>query len=112
MRQRTVISLIFAACLVLLGVALSPATTGLLATTSAKAQTSMASTSYRISADVLAAGGGDRNSTSYEMNDTVGQPSAIGVSQSSSYRLYAGYWPTARWVYRIYLPIITKNCAL
>ncbi len=111
MRQRTVIFLIFAACFVLLGVALSPAAMGLFATTSAKAQVSMPSTSYYISTDVLSTGGKGKNSTSYEMNDTIGQPSAIGMSQSSSYRLYAGYWPTARWVYRIYLPIVIKSGA-
>ncbi len=79
-------------CCLVLGVAISHVATGLPATATAEVRLSMASTHYLITPDVLAAGGRDKNSTSYAMNDTIGQPSAIGLSQSPSFRLYAGYW--------------------
>ena len=42
--------------------------------------------------DVLSAGGGE-SSGDYGLLDTVGQPSAIGVSETTSADLDAGFWP-------------------
>ena len=53
----------------------------------------MSSASYDLPWDVLSGGGGEgRSSASYVLGDTVGQSSAIGLSQSTSYRLGSGYW--------------------
>ena len=42
---------------------------------------------------VLDTGGGNRNSTSYKIRDTIGQSSAIGKSESNNFKLYAGFQP-------------------
>ena len=46
---------------------------------------------YDIPADVLDGGGGEGNSASYRIVDSVGQ-SVIGDGQSVSYKEYIGYW--------------------
>ena len=50
----------------------------------------MVSTNYNLSWHVIGGGGGPMNSTNYRMAGTVGQ--VIGVSESTNYRLEAGYW--------------------
>jgi hypothetical protein len=50
------------------------------------------SASYKLPWDVLSGGGGDRSSSSYSLGDTIGQPSAIGLSESTNYRLGSGFW--------------------
>ena len=53
----------------------------------------MSSASYNLPWDVLSSGGiENRSSSSYIMGDTLGQPSAIGLSESDSYRLSGGFW--------------------
>ena len=52
----------------------------------------MSSASYNLPWTALSGGGGDRSSPSYVLGDTVGQSSAIGLSQSTNYRLGSGYW--------------------
>jgi hypothetical protein len=52
----------------------------------------MSSASYKLPWDVLSGGGGGRNSSSYSLGDTLGQPSAIGLSESTNYRLGSGFW--------------------
>jgi hypothetical protein len=52
----------------------------------------MSSASYNLPWTVLSGGGGDRSSSSYVLGDTVGQPSAIGPSESTNYRLGSGFW--------------------
>jgi hypothetical protein len=52
----------------------------------------MSSANYNLPWDVLSGGGGDRGSSSYALSDTVGQPSAIGLSQSTNYQLGGGFW--------------------
>lgn len=49
--------------------------------------------SSKIKTYVFDTGGGKRNSTSYKMRDTIGQSSAIGVSQSASFKLHTGFQP-------------------
>jgi len=51
----------------------------------------MSSSSYGLPRDVVSSGSGIKVSPSYLLGDTVGQ-SAIGISQSTSYRLEAGFW--------------------
>jgi hypothetical protein len=50
----------------------------------------MLSTNYDLSWHVIGGGGGPMNSTNYKLGGTVGQ--VIGVSESTNYRLEAGYW--------------------
>jgi hypothetical protein len=52
----------------------------------------MSSANYNLPWDVLSGGGGGRDSSSYRLGDTIGQPSAIGLSQSTNYRLGSGFW--------------------
>ena len=53
----------------------------------------MSSANYDLPWDVFSGGGiEDRSSSSYILGDTVGQPSAIGPSQSDNYRLGSGFW--------------------
>ena len=52
----------------------------------------MSSANYNLSWDVLSGGGGERSSAGYVLKDTTGQPSAIGPSQSTNYRLGSGFW--------------------
>jgi hypothetical protein len=92
MRKSFVIPAALLCCLLLVGVAL--------------AQTS---TSYDLTWNVIAGGGGSISSTSYAINSTIGQP-VVGASESENYRTEAGFWGGALAVeYRIYLPIVLKN---
>lgn len=74
------------------------------------------STSYDLSWNVIAGGGGPKGSASYTVNSTIGQV-AIGASDSASYRLGAGYWYGAAAPapplppHKIYLPTIMKHYA-
>jgi hypothetical protein len=52
----------------------------------------MSSANYSLPWDVLSGGGADRSSSSYTLGDTVGQSSAIGLSESTNYRLGSGFW--------------------
>jgi hypothetical protein len=52
----------------------------------------MSSANYKLPWDVLSGGGGERSSASYSLGDTLGQPSATGLSQSTNYRLESGFW--------------------
>jgi hypothetical protein len=52
----------------------------------------MSSANYDLPWDVLSGGGGDRSSSSYILSDSVGQSSAIGLSQSTNYQLGGGFW--------------------
>ena len=49
------------------------------------------SANYAIPWDVAAGGGGISSSTSYDLEDSVGQSSALGQSTSPNYVLYAGF---------------------
>ncbi|MDD5093238.1 MAG: hypothetical protein PHV74_02520 [Dehalococcoidia bacterium] len=58
----------------------------------ALATLAMSSPNHDLSWDALSGGGAERSSASYRLGDTVGQSSAIGSSQSTNYRLGAGFW--------------------
>lgn len=72
----------------------------------------MESASYRTPWSVLAAGGMDMASSSYRMGSTLAQP-LIGVAQSDSFMISAGYWPGARVLaerrYRVFLPLVLRG---
>jgi len=53
---------------------------------------SQSSVNYRITGSVLDAGGGDRESASYAMCDSLGQVSGADVSTSSKYRHIPGFY--------------------
>ncbi len=50
------------------------------------------SANYAVDMDVISGGGGEGSSTNYDTEHTTGQSTAIGVSSSSSYNNYAGFW--------------------
>jgi hypothetical protein len=52
----------------------------------------MSSANFNLPWDVLSGGGGGRSSSSYILGDTLGQPSAVGLSESTNYRLGSGFW--------------------
>ena len=51
-----------------------------------------ASANYQIASDVLAGAGGDSSSTNYCLDDSIGQPEALGSSQSANYEIWPGRW--------------------
>jgi hypothetical protein len=51
----------------------------------------MSSTSYNVPTHVLDGGGTSSSSTSYRLLNALGQPTPIGVAQSTSYMGYLGY---------------------
>ena len=51
-----------------------------------------ASANYEIASDVLANASGDSSSTNYRLNDSIGQPEALGSSQSANYEIWPGRW--------------------
>ena len=51
-----------------------------------------ASANYQIASDVLAGASGDSSSTNYHLNDSIGQPEALGSSQSANYKAWPGRW--------------------
>ncbi len=53
---------------------------------------SQSSANYQIAGSVLDAGGGDRNSASYALYDSLGQVSGVAVSTSSSYHYIPGFY--------------------
>ena len=67
------------------------------------------STNYGLERTALANAGGPMNSANYAMNSSLGQASAIGISQSSNFKLSAGYWTRAKWVTRFCLPMFMKE---
>ncbi len=50
------------------------------------------SADYAIDVDVIDAGGEDGSSADYYISHSTGQSTAIGVSSSTDYFNYAGYW--------------------
>ena len=54
----------------------------------------LAASSTHLPWSSVSSGGGMRGSLSYLLGDTSGQP-AVGISQSSNYRLEAGFWSGA-----------------
>jgi len=50
------------------------------------------STNYRIARSVMGMGGGTKNSSTYRLQGTSGQPYQTGQMQSGSYRVAPGYW--------------------
>ncbi len=58
--------------------------------------------------------GGEQASSGggYIMRSTAGQPDADpSASSGGGYTLLSGFWPSAKWVNRLFLPIVLKNPA-
>jgi hypothetical protein len=75
-------------------------------------RTPPASTSYRIAKSVFGSGGGEKNSTHYDMNSTQGQSTDLLRRNSASYVLVPGYWGVSSprtFDYRVYLPLIVRH---
>ena len=47
---------------------------------------------YKIEAGVISGGGGEGSSKNYNLSSSIGQSSPIGISSSSGYVNYAGFW--------------------
>ena len=54
----------------------------------------ISSSNYSIPTLVMDGGGGKIGSTSFEARNSIGQPSPIGILESQSFCLYAGFQPT------------------
>jgi len=52
----------------------------------------MSSSSYRITATILSGGGGEYTGASYKAESTMGQPTSLVDTYSTSYNLYTGFW--------------------
>ncbi len=50
------------------------------------------SDSFIIPNDVISTGGGERNSTTFIVNDTVGQSSPVGISTGTDLVVHGGFW--------------------
>ena len=51
-----------------------------------------ASANYQIASDVLAGASGSSSSTHYGLDDSIGQPGALGSAQSANYEIWPGRW--------------------
>jgi len=66
-----------------------------------------ASGGLHLQANVLSSAGRAVASTSYRINATLGQGSAVGMSTGTGYRLLGGYVPRAPQIVRVRLPLIS-----
>lgn len=66
------------------------------------------STNYQINADVIGIAGGTGSSESYSLTDTAGEP-IIGIGQSDSYQLQAGFWYMVNYVISLQIDSNTVN---
>ncbi len=55
---------------------------------------SLSSANYRIDVDVMDTGGDSSFSLNYDLSDSIGQSSIIGLSSSTAYHIYGGFWDT------------------
>lgn len=68
----------------------------------------MSSTNYKIDADVIGVAGGEGISTNYKLTDTLGEP-VIGIGQSASYQLQAGFWYMVNYIISLQVDSNTVN---
>lgn len=66
----------------------------------------MASPNFQIPSSVLDIGGGLVSSANFGVRNSLGQPTPIGISQSSSFGLYAGFQPTSLEEFPQWIPAI------
>ena len=69
------------------------------------------SASYEIVRSVLSGGGGRSTSASFDLTGTLGQPSTVGVSESSSYNLGSGFWGATVKLFTVAIQSITYSIA-
>ena len=70
----------------------------------------MSSANYRITTTVVSGGGGPMDSTSFQINATLGQ-SVVGLSSAGETQLSAGYWHAQAAEtphYQIMLPLVMR----
>jgi len=67
------------------------------------------SASYEITKSVMSGGGGRSTSASYEMTGTLGQPSPVDVSDSTSYSLGSGFWGATVRVFTVAIESISYS---
>jgi hypothetical protein len=67
------------------------------------------SPNYILKSSVVSGGGDYSSSTHYRLISTTGQSSAIGISSSTQYVNYGGFWYTVPWQRFIFLPLIMKQ---
>ena len=69
------------------------------------------SASYEITKSVMSTGGGRSTSTSFDLVGTLGQPSTVGVSESTDYNLGSGFWGATVKLFTVAIQSITYNIA-
>ncbi len=67
------------------------------------------SENFYVPKDVISMGGAEKSSSSFMVADTVGQSSAIGVSDSPSFLVYGGFWGPAGMVIPTVFPTKTPT---
>jgi len=72
---------------------------------------SQSSASYEITKSVMSGGGGRSSSASYEMTGTLGQPSPVDVSDSTSYSLGSGFWGATVRLFTVAIESISYSIA-
>jgi len=72
---------------------------------------SQSSASYEITKSVMSTGGGRSTSTSFDLVGTLGQPSTVGVSESTDYNLGSGFWGATVRLFTVAIQSITYNIA-
>jgi len=69
------------------------------------------SSNYALTRSTFGVTGTTSDTTNYQLNGTLGQPSMVGVSTSTSYRVCAGYWKEIQiqaLENRIFIPVILR----
>ncbi len=69
------------------------------------------SASYEITKSVMSTGGGRSTSASFDLVGTLGQPSTVGVSESTDYNLGSGFWGATVRLFTVAIQGITYNIA-
>jgi hypothetical protein len=83
--------------------------TGLLGFTGYAAAQSSAS--YELTRSVMSGGGTTSTSASYELTGTLGQPSPVDVSDSTSYNLGSGFWGATVRLFSVAIESISYSIA-
>ncbi len=69
------------------------------------------SASYELTRSVMSGGGTTSTSASYSLTGTLGQPSPVDVSDSTSYNLGSGFWGAAVRMFTIAIESISYSIA-
>ena len=69
------------------------------------------SASYELARSVMSGGGTTSTSASYDLTGTLGQPSPVDVSDSTSYNLGSGFWGATVRLFSVAIESITYSIA-